>query len=1038
MNDAILHDTLATPAVLPGSEHFVEAFEDAWNSRGPVRLEKFLPSPDHPSYRDVLVELIRVELEYTRKAGEPVSLADYCRRFPEVFADAAAASSIAYEDYRLRRLAGDSVSPDDYRREFGVSIDDWEVIAAADTAEGTAERSISPDASHAAYLRELRREQPEALQQWASAMAEVPQAGAKVHGFRLLDELGKGAFGRVFLARQGDLANRLVVVKVAVNLYRESQALAQLQHGHIMPIFSVHEAGALQAVCMPFLGATTLGHILRTARQRCALPASGRELRDFLRLAPGVEAVGPAGEDWDELARRSYVEAVLVLAAGLADGLAHAHARGILHCDLKPDNVLLTDDGRAMLLDFNLARDTKLRRHRAAAAVGGTMPYMAPEQLESFSKRLDQIDGRCDVYALGVILFEMLTGHPPFPRRSGRPSEVVADMIADRTGAAPAPRRFNPAVSPAADAIVRRCLTGDPAGRYQSAAELREDLQRQLSDRPLKYTKEPSQRERLRKWARRHPRLTSSGSVAALAAGVLLAVGIAAGAAREQWRDVQAHRRFQAHRLAVEDARVRLDDRHLPAGELDQAIDQCRRELAEYGIAADRPRTGWDQTTAVRYLAPAEREQLHEDVGELFYLMAKAGSLQAEQAEAGPPRAQFISRALEWNQLAETYAGDRLPRALREQRADLLQLDGQFSAGHELRAQSEKTPAQTARDHYLFGYWNVKKGQYRDAVPALQAATRLDPQAFSPWMSLGNVHLELGQPELAVASFSACISLRPDSFKAWFNRGMAYSALRLWEMAERDFDEALQRRPGYAEAYIQRAFVYKQTQRWDKAEADLTAALDCGSRQTRIYFARAFVRQKQQNFDEASEDRAEGLRQEPTDALSWLARSEEREATDKAGALADVEQALKVNPLLRHALQQKAHLLEDLKRPDDALAALNRAVELYPDHVPTRAGRGVNLARRGHRAEALQDAEEALRRDTKAPNLYQVAGIYALTSKQEKSDRLRAFELLWKSLRSGFGLDLVADDTDLDPIRQEPEFIRLVADAKQLSHRNRK
>src|SRR5207247_3990759 len=111
----------------------------------------------------------------------------------------------------------------------------------------------------------------------------------------------------------------------------------------------------------------------------------------------------------------TYVEAVVWLGCCLADGLAHAHERGILHRDLKPANVLLTDDGQPMLLDFNLSEDVKLRGSVAAARMGGTLPYMAPEQLQAFQdQRRVSFDGRSDIYALGVLLFELLTGRHPF------------------------------------------------------------------------------------------------------------------------------------------------------------------------------------------------------------------------------------------------------------------------------------------------------------------------------------------------------------------------------------------------------------------------------------------------------------------------------------------------------------------------------------------------------------------------------------------------------------------------------------------------
>src|SRR5205814_1994319 len=131
-------------------------------------------------------------------------------------------------------------------------------------------------------------------------------------------------------------------------------------------------------------------------------------------------------------------------------------------------------------------------------------------------------------------------------------------------------------------------------------------------------------------------------------------------------------------------------------------------------------------------------------------------------------------------------------------------------------------------------------------------------------------------------------------------------------------------------------------------------------------------------------------------------------AEDPKAALGFVEEALKFNPMSIPGLQLKAHLLaERLNRPVEALAALNRAVELHPDHVPALAGRGVVLARAGKREAALRDAQDALRRDSRAPNLYQVACIYALTAKTNPEDKREALTLLWQGLRTGFGLDIV-------------------------------
>src|SRR5260221_5587323 len=132
------------------------------------------------------------------------------------------------------------------------------------------------------------------------------------------------------------------------------------------------------------------------------------------------------------LAGMSYVEAILWIGARLADGLAHAHERGILHRDLKPANVLLTDEGQPMLLDFNLAEDTKLRCEGTVAHAGGTLPYMSPEQMAGLVAGGARVDARSDIYSLGVILFELLTGRHPFGTHLGPLPQVIDRMIEDR------------------------------------------------------------------------------------------------------------------------------------------------------------------------------------------------------------------------------------------------------------------------------------------------------------------------------------------------------------------------------------------------------------------------------------------------------------------------------------------------------------------------------------------------------------------------------------------------------------------------------
>ena len=207
----------------------------------------------------------------------------------------------------------------------------------------------------------------------------------------------------------------------------------------------------------------------------------------------------------------TYVDAVLWIVARLADGLAHAHERGIIHRDLKPANVLLADDGQPLLLDFNLAEDTKLRSGAAVAHVGGTLPYMSPEQLTAYRDNIGLVDGRSDIYAIGLIAHHLLTGRHAFTVRKGPTRTIVPQMIADRSGAPPRMRQYNRSISPAVESIISHCLEPHPGKRYASARELLDDIERHRANLPLKHAPEPSFIERIVKWSRRHPRLASLG-----------------------------------------------------------------------------------------------------------------------------------------------------------------------------------------------------------------------------------------------------------------------------------------------------------------------------------------------------------------------------------------------------------------------------------------------------------------------------------------------------------------------------------------------
>jgi serine/threonine protein kinase/Tfp pilus assembly protein PilF len=1051
---------------------FVEPFEAARRSQE-VDLAGFLPERGHPLYTAVLRELVRVDLEYGWEARRARPLDAYFTQFPELVQDNVSLQEIAYEEYRLRRAAGEPANPADYASRYGVNTSGWpgpegagpsslQMEDAARSyrglrlrgAEGGSAAVESGPPSRVAeglpqeLLRSLQRYDPRGADRFAEGLSSLPEVGQELLGFRLIAELGRGAFGRVFLAQQGALADRPVALKVAADVGGESQALAQLQHTHIVPIYSVHKTGCLQAVCMPYLGSVTLADVLQNIRGRTPLPQTGADLLRALRerKAAGQFPAVPA-----HLLSASYPEAVLWLGASLADGLAHAHERGILHRDLKPANVLLADDGTPLLLDFNLAEDVK-QRDASGAMLGGTLPYMAPEHLSACLDGRSEVDERSDLYSLGIVLYELLTGR--FPFASGRAPgtgngtsslpDLVERMIEERR-TVPSVRQHNRAVTPALEAIVRRCLEPIPERRYRTARQLREDLQCQLEDRPLRHTREPSLRERGRKWLKRHPRFWLHLTSAAALALVAVAVGMglrhrnaelahaAAALEREQAQQAKAAlKRFREDARLVQFVLSTQPDMTDAAKHHAHGVKLCQEALGRYQVEAD---PDWQRRPLVTALPPAERSALAAEVGELLLLLARAVAEPPGPGLKGKEKEDRLRQAMLLNERSEQcYPADEVPPVVWEQLVWLLREQGQTAEASALAREKDRAPV-TARDSYLIGWSLMKQKRYKEAVGWLESAARDGPPHFWTWLMLGLCYEQLREDAQAIRCYTAASAVAPTFHGPFVNRGLLHYRRTELVAACADFDRAIALCPERPETYLDRALARHRLGQYPGSIADLTEALKRGIGATRVYFVRANVRRDAGDRAGADRDFAEGMKQRPTDPTSWESRAMARAHTDPKGALADVEEALALAPTSFSALNNKAFILaERLNRPKDALLVYDRMLELCPADVPARSLRAVYRARLGQREAALRDAEAGLARDPSPPTRYQTACAYALTSWQHPADADRALDLLREALERNYGLEWVAGtqeqrDSDLDNLRGLKEFKRLEAAA---------
>ncbi len=391
----------------------------------------------------------------------------------------------------------------------------------------------------------------------AGGMAELKQLG----DYRILREVGRGGMGVVYEAEQQTLGRR-VALKVLPphalrdanklrRFEREARAAAKLHHTNIVPVFGVGEWRAgevnppIHYYVMQFIQGLGLDEVLAELKQlrRAKGPtvsANGGTSRRSVApsavevaqaLLTGQFQVNPEGglvnEDHAALPKdsrdqakppsasvpssfilhpsslssesgRAYWQSVARIGQQVAEALAYAHSQGVLHRDIKPSNLLLDLRGTVWVADFGLAKaaaDGDDLTH--TGDIVGTLRYMAPERFQGRS------DGRSDVYSLGLTLYELLTLQPAFAETDR--SKLVQQV----THAEPTPpRKLNPAVPRDLETIVLKAMAAEPAHRYQSAAELAEDLQRFVEDRPIR-ARRVSLPERFGRWCRRNPALAS-------------------------------------------------------------------------------------------------------------------------------------------------------------------------------------------------------------------------------------------------------------------------------------------------------------------------------------------------------------------------------------------------------------------------------------------------------------------------------------------------------------------------------------------------
>jgi WD40 repeat protein len=431
----------------------------------------------------------------------------------------------------------------------------------------------------------------------------MPGNGVKLYSFgdyELLEEIARGGMGVVFRARQISL-NRTVALKLITaghlateadvkRFQLEAEAAARLDHPNIVPIYEVGEHGGHRYFSMRLVEGGTLAE----AMQR---EGSGKT------EARGKETAGPKAAPSRGGGQAPFS---IVHLAKIARAVHYAHQRGVLHRDLKPGNILLDDCGEPHITDFGLAKlieqDSSLTH---SGMIMGTPSYMSPEQAEGASAELTTAS---DLWSLGTILYELLTGQPAF--RGATPVETLRCVMEQEPVR---PHTLNSTVDRDIETITLQCLEKDPARRYASAAALADDLEHWLRHEPI-LARRASALERVSKWARRQPMLAA----AVILLHIVLAVGLAG--ILWQWRQAvvarQAERAERQRAVRAEgDALARLHEaklNYVRANRLTGQLGQRFDSLAELTLAAARTNSLELRNEAIACLALPDLRPLQQ------------------------------------------------------------------------------------------------------------------------------------------------------------------------------------------------------------------------------------------------------------------------------------------------------------------------------------------------------------------------------------------------------------------------------------------
>ena len=695
-------------------------------------------------------------------------------------------------------------------------------------------------------------------------------AGDTLGEFEIQEEIGRGGMGTVYRAHQKSL-QRVVALKIlaphvshspkaVVRFQREAQAAANLHHSHIVAIHSQGSSDGHFYYAMELIDGVDLSKTISLARaslesaddmeetragSRSSLPDSAVGVTITLgagqadRANLGASSALPSASLEDSAvilgtmpaAQRASEEHFAFIAEQLAEvagALAYAHARGVIHRDIKPHNLILSKDGRLLITDFGLARVLEQPGVTVTGEFLGSPLYTAPEQIAGDGKGVDH---RADIYSLAATMYEWLALRPPFP---GTTREVVIGQV---LRGQPTPLRLlDPSIPIDLETICLRAMDRHPDRRYQNAELFRDDLRAFLSGRRIRARRAGWMKRALR-WTGRHPKVSLGAAAVAIA---LALTGLS-------WRVSTVNRQAQSlltqRESQVEEKAEKLDEQAAQLESLIAAInalspqeliisgvDLAKKvpDLVERGAQATQARMDAlvPTTTEVGTLASIAARVVED----LFRTTASPLDALRIQTLAVDPRLIFLRAAMnavnpvDGIRRTDPYVRDSSDYTARYLRALLNARAGRYEEMASDAAKLVELRGDDANAHLVRGLADLLVNQWEQSIADCDRALVISESLERAWVVRGLANLQLGLTSEALADFNQALALSPDLIAGRLGRAFAAFIHQQPEVALADCTHVLALEPQNIDALVARGEFYRATFAYDLALKDFQQA----------------------------------------------------------------------------------------------------------------------------------------------------------------------------------------------------------------------